>query len=400
MKRNLLSVLLVTLLIFMVGCSSVTPKKVLQDAVLKSSKVDSYAFDFSVNFGMEPVSGEAVEAMQMLSFLEDIEISASGVHDEKQEKTEMVISVSLKGDMEFSLNIPVLLDGDELFIKLPNTPFFPLPEELQDKFIILSKSDLEEQGLTDSTEDLEQYKSFVTDLLKILLEDFGDTDFLALLKDEAVPASIKEAKNVVQIKVTNETLESFLTILYESTIPKVFELIEKPENLELLDLNSEEVAEIKSEFEQVSLEDDLAEIRDAFDLEEVSFTLGVNKEGYISNQIVNFAGVAKDEESGSIRLFLTVDGGTHNINKGQNFELNRPTEEQVVTLQEFMDGIFGGFFGSMDVKDDFYLDSDYSMGFDEDFDSNFDFGFGEDLDFEGEYYYDLGELEEVIEIHE
>ena len=56
---------------------------------------------------------------------------------------------SLKGDMGMTFNIPMVMTAEKLYVKVPNIPFFPIPENVVGKFLELDLKELAEQEGTE-----------------------------------------------------------------------------------------------------------------------------------------------------------------------------------------------------------------------------------------------------------
>ena len=86
---------------------------------------------------------------QFMSMLKDAQLNVTGVYQSEPMQTEMTLGIELKGDMGMTFNIPMVMTAEKLYVKVPNIPFFPIPENVVGKFLELDLKELAEQEGTE-----------------------------------------------------------------------------------------------------------------------------------------------------------------------------------------------------------------------------------------------------------
>lgn len=397
MKKIVLLSLTVMMLVGIVGCGANTPKEVLQNVVTNSNNMEAYGFNLDFSLSLDSDSSDP-DVAYAANILNNLELSAHGKYDQKIERFEMILSATLDGDMKVTIDIPVIFVDNKLYVKVPNIPLFPIPEQIVGKYIELDSEVLEDESLMDQNLnlDIEVMQSLVLEILEVLLEDFGDSDFITELEGEDVPSAMEKIKHAIQLKVTDSTLEELVKTLIETTMPKILNILTKDEYVKAFDFDVREIEEVKSELSSVEVDEAFDELRETFVLGEASLILGVDQDEYISHQNMVLSGTIKDEVNVSFELKLNTE--FYDINEEQLFELAIPTDDESLTIDQLVESFMWGF-TDYDVGEDIYsedvdldwMDSDWEDVDLEDFDfENFDF---ENFDFEN---FDFGDLENEL----
>jgi hypothetical protein len=344
-KKLVLGMVCASMLTMAAGCTPVTPKQVLQDAFTKSATVKSYGFNGGLSLSMDSKEGSTdPQISQALAMLKDAKLTATGKYDEKQKRLEMVLNIALNGDMKVSLDIPVLLNGDKLYVKVPNVPFYPLPKALVGKFIEVDMKELEKKSAESNGKpaDTELVTQFIKEAVGIFVDDFGGSEFVSELKKEAIPTDIKDAKHVVQIKVTDATLEKFANTLVKTTLPKVFTLLESEKYASRLGVAKEKIAEARKDLDTTDLsKENFDKMREKFVLDDATLTVGVDKNNYVSHQDVGFNAVIK--EGGDTHVKVNISSNITDIDKEQTFATPLPAEKDVIKSDDLGKVLMGGF---------------------------------------------------------
>jgi hypothetical protein len=180
----------------------------------------------------------------------------------------------------------------------------------------------------------------VKELLGVLIDDFGGTEFVSELKKDAIPADIKDEKHVVQIKVTDANLEKFVDILTKTTLPKAFDILSKEEYVKALNYKVENINKAREDLKSADLsKKKFDELRKSFVLGEATYTLGVDKSNYINHQDLALSGTVKAD--GDVTFKAKLNSNKTDIDKEQTFTTPVPSADQVIKWDEFqsmMDG--------------------------------------------------------------
>lgn len=337
------------------GCSgSKSPKEILQDALTKSAQIQSYAFSGSLKLEeLDIPAGDAAEeeAQIGLELLKNAEISWNGAYRADPMLTEINLNVSVKGDLEMSFTLPIVMNQEKMWIKVPDIPMFPLPPDIVGKFVELDLKELAEEQDA-SLAPLPQTNVAVlqklgNELMDIVFRHVDEKTYLSTVtKKEAGLPDSADAKNVVRFRVTKEQIKPFLQTFIENIAPEAIELLSKEEYRNALQLTQEELDEAKKQLESFN-KDEFEKGMAAFDQNveafDVTANLGVNGDGYVSytDIRVRIAGRDGTGQTGKIGLKLVTE--QTDINKDVAFEHGVP--EEVLTVEELME-LFGA---GMDV---------------------------------------------------
>ncbi len=329
----LLSMLLVTVLL-VAGCSGAkAPKDLLQEAFTKNADVKTSSFDLGMTLAVESKSENMDEETAMaMALLKNAKLSAKGKYDAEKERLETLVTFEITGDMNMSINVPIILEGQKLYVKVPNIPFFPVPTDLVDKYILIDMKELEEQGLTEqNAADVEMLQGLVKEVMAVVLEDFGNEKYVSELKKDAFPAGVT-GEHVLQVKVTDDMLKDALTTFIQTTMPKVLKVVEQEKYMTALSLTKEDLDQARTELDASKItEADLAEMREELVLNELLYTLAIDKNSYVTHQNLGLDVHVKEIDA---TFKVSVFANQTDINTPLEFEMAIPAEGDVVKMDE------------------------------------------------------------------
>lgn len=352
---SLVALILAAMLV-LTGCnsSSKSPQEALQASMLKSAELKSYSFDGSMKIEdlKFPAEGDAADAGQMLSMLKDMNLSWTGVYRADPMHLEMTLSLVLKGDMAVNFNIPIVMEQDKVWVKIPNIPFFPLPEDMTNKFLELDLKQLAEQsGQSMPSVDPGKSQKLVNDLMGIIFKNVDEKEYLSdvKVKEAGLPDGV-DAKQVIRFQVSKDQVEPFVNTVIEKIAPEIINLISgNAEYRDMLSLKQEDLDEAKKALEDAKKEDiteGMDEFKKSVKSLEVVANIGIDAKEYPVYSDVHVS-TEIDAEGQPVTVAFKVVSQTKDINKDVKLEFEGGPKDVITMeqLQQQMGGLFGGLEG-------------------------------------------------------
>ncbi|WP_017726189.1 S-layer homology domain-containing protein [Halalkalibacterium ligniniphilum] len=314
----------------------------LKEAYANEVALEAYDFSGNVEMGISlPASFYETdpELAMVAGVMEDITVEIkNGTYQKDPMKMEMDLAVTLGGDVNLTLNMPVIMTETKMWIKLPSSPFFELPPELDGKFIefdMESLAMLEGADPTGMMVNLDLQTELALAVYDLFFDHFADGYYeFAELNAIDYPNAI-DAKHVVKFELTNEKLESFATTFVEGFLPGMVELMADPEYADVFGITPEEAAQLAEELDMIQLE--LAAL-----LEELQAVLTINtfeqyividQNHHIAHDVLNLD-VDFTIEGETLGLVLNSTQGKSRINLEPEFTYGIPAPEEVVPFEE------------------------------------------------------------------
>lgn len=349
--------LMLTAMLILAGCnsSSKSPQEALQASMQKSAELKSYSFDGSMKIEelKFPAEGsEGAEAGQMLSMLKDADLSWTGAYRADPMHLEMTLSLALKGDMAVNFNIPIVMEQDKMWVKIPNIPFFPLPEDMTNKFLELDLKQLAEQsGQPMPKVDPAKSQKFANDLMGIIFKNVDEKEYLSdvKVKEAGLPEGV-DAKQVIRFQVNKDQVEPLMNTVIEKIAPEFINLLSSNADYRnMLSLKQEDLDEAKKALEDAKKEDiaeGMEEFKKAVKSLDVVANIGIDAKEYPVYSDVRVS-TEIDAEGQPVTFAFKVVSQTKDINKDVKLEYEGGPKD-VVTMEQFeqqMGGMFGGMEG-------------------------------------------------------
>ncbi len=336
--------LVLTAALVMTGCSSnsKSPQEALQASMAKTAEMKSYSFSGSMK--IEELSfasnSDAAGVADMLSMFKDTDISWSGAYRADPMHLEMQLSVALKGDMAVTMNIPIIMKEEKLWIKIPNIPFLPMPEDIAGKkFLELDLKQLaEESGQPMPELDPAKSQQFVNDVLAIIFNNIEEEQYLSDVK--ASEAGLPEdagVKKVVQFKMTKDQVEPFAKTVIEKIAPAFLDLLsDHAEYRDMLGLTQEDIDSAKADLGKGTPDDfatGMEEFKKTVKSLEVTSNMGMDAKQFLVYSDLHVR-TEVDAEGDALTLAFKVVSQTKDINKDVVLEYpDGPAD--VITMEEF-----------------------------------------------------------------
>lgn len=342
MLRKVLWVKLAALLAVMMvlaGCSAKpSAKELLQRAAEKSAQIESFAFSGSLKLDeldvpMEDIPAE--QAQQIANLMKSAELSWKGAYRADPMLAEITLNIAIKGDMEINFSLPIVINAEKIWIKVPNIPMLPLPPDLVDKFVEIDLRQLaEEQGTT--IPDFAVLMKLTQELNNLVFKHLDEETFLSTpKKSEADLPENADVKDVVKLTITKEQVKPLIETFVKKIGPEAIELLSKDEYREPLGLEQSELEAVKEQLASYS-ESELAKELESFESEvdtfDVTALLGINRNGFISYADFGLRVTGRDQNGNAGKIGLKLVMEQTNINGDVTFEYGEPND--VLTLED------------------------------------------------------------------
>jgi hypothetical protein len=352
---------MLTFVLVLSGCTKdKSPKDALQSSMSKSSDIKSYNFKGSMkfedfNFPDETMS--ASEAAAVINMLKSAELSWTGGYRLDPMLMEINLQLALKGDLAITFNVPIVMTQKKVWIKVPNIPMLPIPEDVIGKFVELDLEQLaKDAGQPLPNLDVAKSQKFSNDIMGIVFKHVEEDQYLKEIKvkDAGLPADV-DVNQVVQFHMDQTQLEPFLNTIIEKIAPEIIELLSSNQDYrDMMQLKQEDLDEAKkalADVKQGDLADGLAEMKKELKSLDITSNIGIDKKEYpVYTDATIKASIESEELTGS--LGIKVVSQTTGINEEVKFEVGEPKAEDIITmeqLQEQMGGLFGDM-GGMDPE--------------------------------------------------
>lgn len=321
----------------------------MKQAVAASAEMESYRFDGNMRLQLTlPEETSDPAQAQIMHFLKNLEIRMDGVYQQEPMQSEMNLHFVLKGDMSFNLTLPLVMTTDKMWVKIPQIPFYPLPDQLTGKYLELDYAKMQE--MSDSSQvpvnvqamDIKKQQELGLKLVEILIKHYEEMDYFTLvdLQEAGLPDNVA-AENVLQFELLNDDLDQAVTTLVTSALPEILEELSKPEWSDLIQMDPSELDQIKKDFgkntEQFQQEWD--QMKEQFDLDHFRIKMALDKQDFVIYQATDAQfSVGKNEEKVGVALHMEVH--TTDINQTPEFEIGIPDEADTVTMEEAVQSMF------------------------------------------------------------
>jgi hypothetical protein len=345
----LVSLLLAAALV-LAGCSSKTksPQEALQASLVKSGEIKSQSFSGSVKIEEWDIPETAGDA-GMLNMLKDAEISWTGAYRADPMHAEMTLTLALKGDLSFNLNIPVVVTEDKVWVKIPSIPLLPLPDGVTGKFLELDLKELaEETGEAAPSFDLAQNQKFTNELLSIVFKHIDEKTYFTNVKVEeaGLPDSVK-AKQVIRFQLSKEQVEPLLKTAIEKILPEFFNLLSTNEEYRaLIGISDEELQEAKKGLEEAGQKDfseSMAEFNKSVKALSATSNFAIDEKEYLVYSDFQFR-IEVEEEGQTGAIALKGVSEVKDINADVKLEYEGGPKD-VITMKQFEEQMGGLFLG-------------------------------------------------------
>lgn len=312
--------------------------QILKTAYLNEQNIQSYEYKGSMNFGItmpESIQSTPEDAV-IAEMLNNIKIDISGVYQKTPMRMEANVDVTLSGEIQTKMSIPIVITEEKMWIKIPNSPLLPLPEEMAGKFVEFDLEELQAlSGQPSGTIDTNLQTEFALAISNLFIDQFANGFFTTVGKDAiAIPSNIN-AKHVIKFELTKENLQPFISQLTKGFLPKYFELIQDPKYLGTDGLSEEDKEIINKELASVNIDEIVKAVNEVVTINKFETFTVINQNDYLVYSLLNFdVNFAMDDETFGLKL--NIDQEKSNINGDVKFLIGTPTSNDIIPFEELM----------------------------------------------------------------
>jgi len=343
---------MMTVALVLSGCSKdKSAKDALQSSMTKSADMKSFNFKGSMkieDFNFPDNELSASEAGAIVNTLKNAELSWTGAYRADPLLMEINLQLALKGDLAISFNVPVVMTQKKVWVKVPNIPMLPIPENVVNKFIELDLEKLaEESGQPMSTLDMSKSQKLGNDLMAIVFKHIEEDKYLSQVKvkDAGLPSDA-DVKQVVQLHMDQTQIEPLINTIIEKIAPEVIDLLStNQEYRDLFELTQEDLDTAKKDLADVKsseISEGLADMKKELKKFDLKVNYGLDKKDYpVYTDASLSAAIESDELTGSFGI--KVVSQTTGINEEPKFEVGEPKGDDVISMEDLqseMGGLF------------------------------------------------------------
>ncbi|RUL49592.1 S-layer homology domain-containing protein [Lysinibacillus antri] len=314
----------------------------LKEVYANEQNLSSYEFNGKMNLGiLFPESAVTTpEDKALFDMLKDINVEISGAYQKDPMHFEANIDVTIKGDVQTTFTIPMVMTEDKIWVKLPNSPLLPLPQEFQGKFIELNLQQLTQMaGQPSSALDMNLQTKLGMDIINLFVDLLGNDFYKEVALDSVVVPTGVEGDKVIKFEVTNETLKPFVNVVFNELLPQMFELIaQNPEYVKALGFTPEDIALTKDLFssEEFNLDEVVSEINKFLTINQFDEHIVITQDNYIGYDVVN-VDITMTMEGETLGLKLFFDQSKSKVNEQIKFPIGIPSGDNVIPFEKLME---------------------------------------------------------------
>jgi len=320
----------------------------LKQGTAKLGQADSFDYSGTLAFKMDakPAAGNAEEA-QVEQMLSNLELKFSGASFKKAKQATFNLELALKGDASLSLNVPIVVDQEDIYVKVPSIPMLPLPETVTGKYVHITKADLEklsEQAAQENAQkqpkaDPAKEKQLNKELEAVIAKQFKQDDNLikvSVKKSSAeVPAPVKQ---VVEYSITNDNFPTLVEKIVKGLIPDILTVLSKPEYKELTGIPTDALKDYQKSLDSFTTE----ELKKQLTVNKAISQFGIDGSGYLSYLRDKFDFTANDETSGKTNAAIDFTFNATDINKAKG-QVAIPKADETISLAQLQEQLGAAF---------------------------------------------------------
>lgn len=342
--------LLLSVVLVLSGCSSKKdPKEALQGAATNALKMDSYVLKNEIK--IKDLSVDMAENSEqvgsVVNMLKDAEININQIYQKEPMQTEATLEVKLKGDVATTITIPFVLTKEKMFVKIPKVPFFPIPESIVGKFLVLDFKELAEQSGGQAnleTLDIAKSQKFGSEVMNAVFAEYDSAKYFKDVdaKEAGVPDGVS-SKQVVQFNITNDNVKDAVTIFVNKALPKILDIMNKDEYREMFQVTKEDIDKAKKDIQsgsQAELSKAIDDMKNHLKINQFTVNTAIDKKDFPAYQNVNANVEVNDPETKqSVKLAIEAKSTYSNINEKQKFVIGIPTD--TITMEQLQQEMSG-----------------------------------------------------------
>lgn len=343
----LILTLILSMTVVLAGCTSKKdPKEAMKNATANAVKMDSYEIKSKVVIKDLQIATPQTEsnpaASQMMSMLKDADLTVDGVYQTEPMQSEFTLGINLKGDMSMSFNIPMVITKEKLYVKIPQVPFFPVPENLVGKYLVMDAKELAQQEggkFNPGSLDTKKAQQLSNELLNVLYEDYDAQKYFkdVNVKDAKLPDGV-DAKQVVQFNITNDNVKEAAETFVNKVLPKMMDIFAKDEYRDMIGATKEDIEKAKKDLNSTNKEElnkGLNDLKNYLKINQFSVNTAIDKKDFPSyqNAVINVE-MNDPETKENVKLSMELTNQYSKVNEKQTFKIGIPKEDETVTMEQ------------------------------------------------------------------
>ncbi|MFD0957787.1 hypothetical protein [Paenibacillus chungangensis] len=228
-KRLALMAVLLTAVI-VAGCSSSQPpKESLQTAMKNTMAAESYKMNMTLQIDdlqLGDLAAEQTGGIDVAGIIKGAKLSADTMYTKEPMRMDMNMEINLPGMMDMKLAVPMIVTKDEMYVKIPNLPMLPLPEQLFDQYIKMDLQELAEQSGQQISMDVATQQKMAQEFAAVFMDNFDEKTYFTEVKaaDAGLPEGMK-ADQVVKFAITKDNYDGTVDTMVNKVVPAIFDLL-------------------------------------------------------------------------------------------------------------------------------------------------------------------------------
>ncbi|RTQ96280.1 S-layer homology domain-containing protein [Lysinibacillus telephonicus] len=315
--------------------------ELLKEVYANEANLNTYDFEGSMNLGLllPEVEDMTPEVQAIFEVLKDVQIDISGAYQKDPMQFEANIDLTLKGDVQATFSIPMVMTEEKMWIKLPDSPLLPLPEEVKGKFIEYDLAEMAEiSGQPLESLDMEVQTKLGIDIINLFVDLLGKDFYKEIdLSTVTIPEGV-DANKVIKFELTNESLKPFIEIVFNDMLPQLLELVDNPEYAKALGLTAEDIALAKESLAsgEINIDEVVSEINKFLKINQLDELIVISQDNYISYDAgtVDITVTVEEEAFG---FKLTYDQSKTNVNGNIKFTIGIPKGDNVIPFEQLLE---------------------------------------------------------------
>lgn len=344
-----------------------TAGQILQDGLKKAGTAESRSMNGSIelNLNLDEQTLQAMPQEVAVGFyaFKNLKISYEGSITNKEPYTgEILLSTEIPyGDLKMRVDVPILLNYTTIWIKVPDLPF-PQLQNIKGKYIEMDSNQFNQLAGINYSQDLNLAKDpnvlahSVKTTNQLLYDEISPLFFKTYgekyikkgeLKDIKIPENVK-AKHLIQMTITQEQLDPFMTSLFTDFLPKAIDIMmSKEDYLKVMSFTKEMAEQEKKNLEKAKEEWDSTKglIDQSVKNLTIQYNGIVDESGFLSHDLFTVAGDFNIPDlQAPLNMKITFQNTTSKYNEKQALKNTiPPASSEVIPLKDVLSSMGGGF---------------------------------------------------------
>lgn len=329
------------------GKKEQSAKEILLNGIASSAEMDSYHFvgemGFQFTLPADLLESDPMTA-SLMQMMENMRIDIDGTYQRDPFQFEANVNLHFTGDTAITVTLPTVLNEKNLWVRIPQVPFFPIPSEAIGKYL---EFDLEQwrqsvspSSLQPQIFDFNKQQEFVMQMLDTFVQHYDEETYFFVLTSEDIKSELSDqsaAEVAAQFAIDEEQWKDAISILVNDVFPEWVELISQPDWSQWLQLDAEDLERLRAKVEE--MQTNWAQNSAKLD-EEIQFNAFVIQVALDHNDyIVNFNTMLDTivfDRGEALPVTIELEMQFDEINENPSFEIGIPSKDGSLTMEELM----------------------------------------------------------------